>query len=307
MTKPDRVVVFAAAVVFAAVSAQAGTAHEGRRFRDCAEYCPEMVELPPGSFTMGSPENEAGRYPAEGPAHRVTIAYAFAVGRYPVTRGEYAQFAAETRLADPASCETLDTSGRWVQTSGAGWRNPGFSQSDRDPVVCASWNDAQAYVAWLSQKTGHRYRLLSEAEYEYAARAGTQTSRYVGTSDAELCKYYNLADLDYIAAHPGDSEVDHECHDGFAYTSPVGHFAPNPFGLYDMLGNALEWTADCWNRSYDGAPVDGSAWLAGDCSERVWRGGCWLDDGKYLRAAYRNGEPVDDRYTHSGFRVARDL
>jgi formylglycine-generating enzyme required for sulfatase activity len=243
----------------------------------------------------------------EGPQHRVTIGYALAMGKYDVTRSEYAEFVAETQRPDPADCQTLNTSGRWGTTAGANWHNPGFAQTGRDPVVCVSWEDATAYAAWLSQKTGHTYRLPSEAEFEYAARAGTTTPRYAGATAAELCRYYNLGDLDYSAAHPQDTEIDNACHDGYGYTSPVGSFPPNPFGLYDMLGNVLEWMEDCWNPNYNGAPADGSAQLSGTCSARAWRGGCWLDDGKYIRAAYRNAGSDGDRYTHAGFRVVRTM
>jgi formylglycine-generating enzyme required for sulfatase activity len=277
----------------------------GSTFRDCADICPEMVWIPPGSFTMGSPDSEAGRFDKEGPQVRVTIGYALAVGKYDVTRSQYAEFAAETQRPDPANCDTLSTSGGWVTTQGANWHNPGFAQTGSDPAVCISWEDAAAYAAWLSQKTGHTYRLPSESEFEYAARAGTATPRYAGVTDAELCRYYNLGDLDYSAAHPGDTEIDNACHDGYGYTSPVGSYPPNPFGLYDMLGNVLQWTGDCWNPNHNGAPADGSAQLSGDCSQRAVRGGCWLDDGKYIRAAYRLGMAITDRRTHNGFRIIR--
>jgi formylglycine-generating enzyme required for sulfatase activity len=292
-------------LLLAASQAHSQTRAAGSALRDCAGTCPEMVSIPPGSFTMGSPDSEAGRYDVEGPQVQVTIGYSFLIGKYDVTRSQYAEFVAETQRPDPADCDTLNASGRFDTTPGANWHNPGFAQTGSDPVVCVSWEDATAYAAWLSQKTGHTYRLPSEAEFEYAARAGTTTPRYIGTTDAELCRYYNLGDLDYSAAHPQDNEIDNACHDGYSYTSPVGSFPPNPFGLYDMLGNVLQWTEDCWNPNHDGAPTNGSAQMSGTCGRRVWRGGCWIDDGKYIRAAYRNGGTITDRQTHMGFRVVR--
>jgi formylglycine-generating enzyme required for sulfatase activity/serine/threonine protein kinase len=248
-------------------------AHEhptaGKTFRDCAD-CPEMIVVPSGSFTMGSPSSEAGHFDDESPQHQVTIGYSFAVGKYPVTRDEYARFASETG----ANSE---------------WQNPGFAQTGRDPVVNVNWDDAKAYVAWLTQKTGKRYRLLSEAEYEYADRARTTTAYWWGDSDADLCTYAN-----------GDP-----CHK--KGTVPVGSYPPNAFGLYDMAGNAWEWTEDCWNDSYAGAPDDGTAWTAGACGQRVLRGGSWNVSARDLRSASRLGDSTGYRRSDDGFRVARTL
>ncbi len=247
----------------------------GRTFRDC-EYCPEMVVVPAGSFTMGAPSSEPGRDSDEA-QHHVTIAHDFAVGRYPVTRDEYGQFAAETSRASN------------------NWQNPVFAQTGRDPVVNVSWDDAKAYVAWLSEKTGHSYRLLSEAEYEYAERAGTSTAYWWGDNADELCRYANGGPCN----HHG--------------TVPVGSYPANAFGLYDMAGNVWEWTEDCWNGSYAGAPDDGTAWTTGDCGQRVLRGGSLDHDARYLRSANRDGLDTGLRsndyiLTYGlGFRVARTL
>jgi len=170
-----------------------------------------------------------------------------------------------------------------------------------------SWDDAQAYVAWLSAKTGHVYRLPTEAEWEYAARAGTTTARYFSDNPAEFCRYTNVGDLDYSEQHPGDSGVNRACRDGYAFTSPVGSFPPNRFGLYDMLGNVLNWTEDCWNANYSGAPADGTACQSGDCGRRVVRGGSWDADLSVVRSAYRRGLRTSKRVTSFGFRVARTL
>jgi formylglycine-generating enzyme required for sulfatase activity len=243
----------------------AARAHAGRTFRDCDE-CPEMVVVPAGSFTMGDD--------MYGPRHQVTFGYAFPVGRYLVTRDEYARFVEATGHSNEE------------------WEDPGFPQTGRDPVVRVSWDDAKAYVSWLSEKAGHTYRLLSEAEYEYAERAGTSTAYWWGDSDADLCRYAN-----------GDPCNHHG-------TVPVGSYPANAFGLYDMAGNVWEWTEDCWKNTYAGAPDDGTAWTAGTCGERVLRGGSWLDYARYLRSADRYGDGTGVRgngYGFFGFRVARTL
>ena len=251
----------------------------GRRpgdvFRDCAA-CPEMVVVPAGSFLMGSPESSEEAYSDERPQHRVTIESPFAVGVYEVTFAEW------------DGC---------VRAGGCGGYRPedvGWGRGSR-PVMNVSWEDAQEYVRWLSRETGQRYRLLSEAEWEYVARAGTQTARYWGESESGQCRYGN----GYDDTAP--------CPDGYEYTAPVGSFQPNPFGLYDVLGNVWEWTEDCWNYDYSGAPPDGSAWGLGDCSPRVLRGGSWSYWPRSLRSAYRLGGSAGDRYDFNGFRVARTI
>jgi formylglycine-generating enzyme required for sulfatase activity len=244
------------------------------RSRDCSQ-CPEMVRLRPGSFTMGSPSGEPGREYIEGPQHRVAIGYAFSLGRYEVTRAEFAEFVAATG-----------------HRAAGDWRNPGFSQTDRDPVVNVSWNDAKAYVAWLSQMTGKSYRLPTESEWEYAARAGTETVRFWGNDDKDGCAYAN---------------AQFRCPNPYANTAPVGRFKPNQFGLHDMLGNVWEWTEDCWadREGYAGSPTDGSASSSGDCARRVLRGGSWGSQPRNVRSASRNGGSAGGGFTHYGFRVAR--
>jgi formylglycine-generating enzyme required for sulfatase activity len=234
-----------------------------------------MVRVPAGSFTRGSSASEAGRFDTEGPQHRVTIGTAFSLAKYEVTRGEFAAFvlAAGHRAAGD-------------------WRNPGFAQTDRHPVVNVSWNDAKAYVAWLSKTSGKPYRLPSGAEWEYAARAGTTTARYWGERHQEACRYANVDD------------ASHGCRDGHANTAPVGTFLPNAFGLHDMLGNVWEWTEDCGDGRYAGAPVDGSPW-SGPCSRREVRGGSWGDIPRYARAAVRISDTAGSHVSLIGFRVAR--
>ena len=273
----------------------------GRRFRDC-DACPQMVVVPAGSFMMGSPPGEEGRFDNEGPVHRVSIAEPLAVGVHEVTRGEFARFVRETSRSTGNACRVWDSNeGKVVERSGLNWRNPGFAQADRHPVVCVNWDDAQSYVRWLSRETGERYRLLSESEWEYVARAGTRTARYWGESESGQCRYGNGAD----ASTTFDWRV--SCSDGHARTSPVGSYTKNGFGLHDVLGNAWEWVQDCWNEDYAGAPGNGRAWERGDCSQRVVRGGSWVDKPRNLRSAVRYGFASGDRDYDVGFRIARTL
>jgi formylglycine-generating enzyme required for sulfatase activity len=242
----------------------------GREFRDCG-VCPEMVVIPAGSFTMGSPQSEPGRLPDEGPQHNVTIGYPLAVAKFPVMRHQYARFASETARASNQ------------------WQNAGFRQTPKDPVVKVSWDDAKAYVAWLSKKTGHSYRLLSESEFEYASRAGTTTAYWWGNDAGDVCSHANAR----------------ECgHDG---TVPVGSYPANAFGLHDTAGNVWQWTEDCWNASYAGAPADGTARTAANCEQHVIRGGSWAFVGKHLRSASRARNFTNARVFGVGFRVARTL
>lgn len=273
-------------------------------FRDCAE-CPEMVVVPFGSFMMGSPEAEKGREDDEGPRHRVAIAQPFAIGVHEVTRGEFAAFVEATGHDTGNSCYTWE--GGWKLVEGRNWRSPGFAQTDDHPVVCLSWDDAKAYVAWLSGQTRADYRLLSEAEWEYATRADSSSRRFWGNDldDAEGCAFANGADLTAKDEFSGWTVMN--CRDGYVHTAPVGTFATNDFGLHDPLGNAWEWVEDCWNDSYAGAPADGTAWTSGDCGRRVLRGGSWGDFPRYLRSAYRSWSDADFRINFGGFRVARTL
>ncbi len=160
-----------------------------------------------------------------------------------------------------------------------GWRDLGYRQTEREPVVCVNWQDARAYAEWLSRQTDKTYRLLSEAEWEYVARAGTKTARYWGEREEGQCRYVNGA----------DSRTDLSwrigCDDGYARTAPVGSYAANGFGLYDVLGNVHEWVEDCWNESCAGAPRGGQMWTTGDCSRRVGRGGSWSGSPRHLRSA----------------------
>jgi len=305
----------ASLVLLCAGCALATSAREAPRpgsgFHDCARICPELVVLPRGGYLMGSPADDPhqGKDGEEQPQHRVDIGYGFAVGRFEVTRDEYAAFVHDAGLADPHGCNVHEPP-RWPTIMGLNWHNTGFPQSGRDPVVCVSWLEAEAYTRWLSQKTGHRYRLLSEAEWEYADRAGTQTQAYWGDDSAEACRYANGVDATLTERFPkGRWEDRVPCHDRHIFTAPVGSFEPNAFGLYDMEGNAFEWVEDCWADNYRDAPADGSARTASaDCSNRVNRGGSWTSIPTGLRSAHRGIDNFENtRVVDLGFRVARDL
>jgi formylglycine-generating enzyme required for sulfatase activity len=268
----------------------------GESFRDGdARWVPEMVVVPAGSFMMGTADAEitalckeyrgdAKYFRAEGPQHKVIIAKPFAIGRFPVTRGEFAVFVKETGHSDPDEvCRSLG--------------DPGFAEDDSYPVVYVSWADAKAYATWLSGKTGKGYRLPSEAEWEYACRAATRTPFWWGSSISTDQANY---DGTFILGGARKGEYRER-------TVPVKSFEPNPWGLYQVHGNVSEWCEDCWNESYHGAPDDGSAWTAGDCALRLLRGGCWHNIPALLRAACRHADLPRDRVNAVGFRLDRTL
>jgi len=244
----------------------------GSDFKECANGCPTMVVVPAGKFTMGSPESEGGR--SEGPQHEVTIAKPFAVGRTDVTFAEW---------------DICVAAGACPKVPDKGW-----GRGDR-PVIEVSWEEAEGYVRWLKRMTGKDYRLLSEAEWEYAARAGNPGRWSFGDDEAQLGDY---------AWFSKNSKVK---------TEPVAKKRPNAFGLYDMHGNVWQWVEDpyhhsYYHNSYDGAPSDGSVWgKGGDASSRVVRGGSWTNFPQDLRSAHRNRTTTDFRYDVLGFRVGRTL
>ncbi len=239
-------------------------------FRECAKDCPEMIVVPAGEFMMGSPANEKDRYDDEGPQHKVTIVKPFAVSRFDVT------------FADWDACVSV----RGCPQVG----HSGFGRGAR-PVINVSWDEAQQYVAWFSKMTRRPYRLLNEAEWEYAARAGSTTAYFWG---------------DDIGKENANCSGCGSKWDG-RETSPVGSFKPNACGLYDMAGNVWQWVQDCYHDDYDGAPTDGSAWTIDACSRRVVRGGSWGDRPQHLRSAVRDGYSTDLRGNRIGFRLGRTL
>jgi len=280
------------------VHAQEQTARE---FQECTD-CPVMVAIPAGRFVMGSPASEPGRFDDEGPQHIVSVR-AFALGKYDVTVEQFRTFLEATGY-QPKPCNTI---------LDEGWRSPGNGlayppdevEPRQWPAVCLDWRDAQAYIDWLNAqvKAAHPslmrrdgpYRLPSEAEWEYAARAGTTTARWWGNGIGEGNANCNGCGSKW------DNNV----------LSDVGAFNPNPFGLYGMLGNAWQWTADCWHKSYVGAPSDGRPWVEKDCGEHVLRGGSWDNVPIFIRSAARSGSAADggeyDYSSLAGFRVARDI
>ncbi len=280
-------------------------------FRDCSD-CPELVLIPRGEFQMGSPAGGPKRPVDETPQHHVTIAKAFAIGKFKVTRGQYARFVSETHYdATKGGCAGLLPGKDYTDDPKQNWQNPGWRQTDQHPVICMGWQDAVAYLDWLSKKTGQHYRLPSEAEWEYAARAGTRSEYWFGDDVNAGCIFQNASDLDAKSIYPSWEAA--QCHDGFAQSAPVGHYKPNAFGLYDMAGNAWELLADCFHQTYDGAPIDGSAWVAelnpGDCHNHMRRGGSWDHFTWITRSATRLSDEVDVHFrkANTGFRVARDL
>lgn len=305
-------------------------------FREC-DVCPEMVVVPAGHFTMGSPEaekpspkakqseepgEESGAAEAplfgdfksnERPQHVVMIAKAFAVGRVEITIEQFAAFVRETRYAVGTKCFLFDPKDiTWKEKAGRSWRNPGYPQTRSHPAACLNWHDAKAYVARLSRKAGRDYRLLTEAEWEYAARAGTTTDFHFGNDEGAICAYGNSMDrtaqeIWFKAGTTRGKPPVPPCRDGFASTAAAGSFSANAFGLYDMNGNVWETVEDCEHKNYDGAPADGSAWLSGDCSHRMRRGGSFFHGAPILTSANRFAGVRDDRVDDVGFRVARTL
>src|SRR5665213_538084 len=293
----------------------AGAAPAAETFRDCSD-CPVMVKVPTGTFMMGSSSSETTREAVPDqfattvrPQHAVTIGREFALGQYTVTRGEFAAFVRDSGYEPPRGCGVY-TNGQFSLDQNRNWRNPGYAQTDRHPVVCVSFEDAQRYVQWLSRKTGKSYRLPTEAEWEYAARAGTTTARFWGDSRDLACDFANVADftkVEELKLNKANKNEVFQCRDGYAYTAPVGSFRSNAFGLSDMLGNVWQWVEDCFHDNYSEAPSDGSAWTSGECKYRVVRGGSWYSDPMDVRSAYRGWVAPDGCLGSGGFRVAETL
>ena len=225
-----------------------------------------------------------------------------------MTVGEFGAFVQATVYRTEAEkgqgCAAWDGT-TWAYDAQRNWRAPGFTQGDDHPVVCVSWNDAKAYLNWLSKESGQAYRLPSEAQWESATRAGSTSARFWGKNEDQACAYGNVADKAAKRQHPNWPV--HNCDDGFLNTAPVGSFKANTFGLEDMLGNVREWTEDCWNGFYVGAPSDGSAWTKGECGRRVLRGGSWNITPVIVRSADRSWDFTGGRDINSGFRPARTL
>ncbi len=286
----------------------------GSELRDCAD-CPTLVVLPTGRFSMGSPDAEVGRDQDEGPLHEVRIDYHLAVGKFELTRGEFRRFVQHTGYRSEAEqgegCAVWSGS-QYERDPARHWASPGFEQTDDHPVVCVSWNDAQAYLQWLNTRVaGAGFRLLSEAEWEYAARAG-QGGRPTPWDDAvdtaAQCRHANGMDAAGRAAVAGVSWEAATCSDGHATSAAAQALAPNAYGLHHLHGNVWEWVQDEWHAGYVGAPSDGSVWVGdGDSAQRVLRGGSWFVVPGQLRSAYRSRNAPVGRDHMTGFRIARTL
>jgi formylglycine-generating enzyme required for sulfatase activity len=275
-------------------------------FQDC-ETCPEMVVLPAGDFMMGSPASELGRVDVEGLPRRVVIPKRIAIGKFEVTVEQMSIFMTETGMNIGGSCRRLVNPERSPPTwSGpeVSLEHPGFDITGSHPAVCISWHEAQSYVAWLQRRTGKPYRLPSEAEWEYAARAGTGARYSFGNDENGLCAYARFADLNsQFGWHDA-------CHSELvAYgAAPVGSLKPNPWGVFDMHGNVWEWVEDCWTPNPLEIPVDGSAFSRpGNCEIGVMRGGSFSSSSLMVRSAIRSPMRTAQHFFNTGLRVALTL
>jgi len=284
-----------APAVVSVVAPEPGTA-----IRDCPT-CPGMTLLPAGRFKQGSAGTDSGSS-FDKPQHWVVIGRPFAMSTNVVTLDEFREFITATGH-DMQGCDVYD--GEWKHQPQSSWENPGFVQTGSHPVTCTSWADAQAYAAWLSTKTGHRYRLPSASEWEYAARAGGEAEHPWNPDGLGACASANVADQSAARRYPGWTVFG--CDDGHVFTAPVGSFKASAFGLNDMLGNVFQWTEDCWHEDYKSAPIDGSARTDGECSERELRGGSWFTTPAFVRASYRNHFAANYRTSSVGIRLIRDL
>jgi len=272
--------------------------------------CPEMVIVPAGRFNMGATKDEnvreqsPERYIAwENPIRSVVVPQPFAVSVAEVTKEQFSIFVNDVHPAIEG-CD-IAKGNEWDHRVDKSWRDPGFTQHAGEPVVCTNWNDAKAYVRWLATVTGKPYRLLTEAEWEYVARAGTQTARFWGDDRESACRYANVPDESHARATQNDQGT-FGCNDGYAYTAPAKSFQPNAFGVYDTIGNVWEWVEDCFHDSYAGAPSDTAAWQSDPaCTYHVARGGSWNPRlATQLRSAARGRVTTALRNSNLGFRVA---
>lgn len=292
-------------------------------FSDCPQ-CPEMVPIPAGEFFMGATQEElrVAALPAhfggrEQPRHVVQISKPYAVSKYEVSVALYAQFIEDTGYAPADGCWVFIGS-EFIFDESRSWREAKLKQSDDHPVTCVSWLDAVTFAGWLSQQSGQNYRLLSESEWEYAARAGTETAYWFGSSVENVCKYVNLGDIatreefgwheTVIKYAPLSNWHNEPCLDGYATTAPVTFGSPNAFGLYNMLGNVQELVADCWHKDYASGPTtEAPRQLSGDCGYRPMRGQGWTAIAAGTRSSFRAKMLATDRRFYLGIRVARDV
>jgi formylglycine-generating enzyme required for sulfatase activity len=270
-------------------------------FKDC-RHCPQMVVLPAGSFVMGAPEDEPDRQAWDGPQTKVVIERPFAMARTEITRGQFAAFAKATRREIGGNCRVF--TGSWNASAAASWRETNFPQTDDHPVVCVDWYEALAYVEWLNTQGKHHYYLPSEAEFEYANRAGSSTIFPWGTDRGDICRHANVADENVRRHHPDVAA--HPCDDGHRFTAPVGSYPANAFGLHDTFGNVWEWVFDCWAFGHQRATGTGAPSVMTDhCERRIIKGAGYESIAKYARSASRGRDEIPGvRIAVIGFRVA---
>lgn len=283
--------------------------------RDC-DVCPELALVPPGQFMMGSAPDAPELVPGSGESPAVVLAFArpFMVSKSEITHGEFRRFVEATGAKAAPGCRVW-AGGQWIRDQDRSWRDPGFAAPPRDdePAVCVSWDDARAYAEWLSAESGKRYRLPSEAEWEYVARGGTSFPRYWGENDSRedlvlslACEHANVYDASAVEGLrlPGPNA---RCDDRAVALAPVAQYRPNAFGVHDIIGNAREWVMDCYTASYLGRPTDARAWTwQGGCERKGVRGGSWASRPRDARAPARGAELAGHRQSDLGFRVVRD-
>ena len=279
---------------------------------------PDLVVISAGSFNRGSHESDPLRRADEGPVKLVSID-SFAIGRFEVTVAQFRRFVEATNYVTDAErglpmyeWSTIRDCDAFIGRPPAGspplsWRNSPANTSSSSPVTCVSWNDAKAYVDWLSEETGKAYRLPTEAEFEFVIRSGS-TSRFAWGDDFDGgCAFANYADRNVDTLSTSIRVPSARCDDGFAHVASVGQYTANAFGLFDAAGNVAEWAEDCKTENYEAAPVDGAPDLSGDCSRRILRGGDWFSNEGSMRASFRNVSSRTGRSDAIGFRVARGI
>ncbi|WP_075645271.1 formylglycine-generating enzyme family protein [Caballeronia mineralivorans] len=298
------------------ISALGGQKVESLVQENC-DICFSMIALSSGKFFIGATDEEyvgQAQYLAlkqdETPRHEERVE-GFYISKVDVTRRQFSRFAKMTGFHGPG-CKVF-RGGVWIFDKYASWENPGFPQTDLDPVVCVSWDDANKYISWLNkqdlsiEKKKYAYRLPSEVEWEYAARAGTQTPTYWSGGAVEQCKFEHARNASSIKIFGPNDNRHVNCDDGFVGTSPVGSFQPNPWGLFDMLGDVYQWTSTCSSIGYQNSVSPPSLLAGTDCSEKVIRGASWATVPFGVRAARRSAIPSADRVSTTGFRVVADF